>query len=79
MCMIFRRLYRRRMLRQFGPFMDAAGLAALEKMGAEISEWRAFKALLPLKLVHSRDEVDAALSEVSRLARHYSRNDDGGT
>jgi hypothetical protein len=71
--MIFRRLYRRKMLRAFGPFVDASGIALLEKAAAETTEWQAFKSFLPLRLFHSEGEINTALSELARLARHYSR------
>jgi hypothetical protein len=74
---IFRRLYRRKLFRLFGPpLMHASGVALLERHAAGISEWQALKSFLPLRWFHSQDEVAEALSEVARLAAHYSREPD---
>jgi hypothetical protein len=67
-------LYRRKLLRLFGPFMDASGMAFLEKQVAEISEWRALKSFLPMRWFHSQDEITDALSKVAR--KHDERGGD---
>lgn len=74
--MIFRHLYRRKLLRLFGPFMDESGMALLQKKIAEVSEWQALKSLLPLRWFHSEDEIAVALSKVARMAEQYSREPD---
>lgn len=75
--MIFRYLYRRKLLRLFGPFMKESDMALLEKQAAEISEWQALKSFLPLRWFHSQDEITIALSKVGRMAEQYSREPEG--
>lgn len=76
--MIFRRLYRRKLLRLFGPFMDASGILAIERIASELSEWQAFKALVPAEWLHSQEDIAVARQEVARLAKHYARDPESG-
>jgi hypothetical protein len=74
---IFRRLYRRKLLRLFGPpLIHPSDVALLEKLAAEISEWQALRSFLPMRWFHSQDEIADALSQVARLAAHCSREPD---
>jgi hypothetical protein len=67
---IFRNLYRRRLVAQFGKFVDPP---VLEEMLATVAktEWQAFKSFLPRR--SSPDARRAALREVARLAAVYSK------
>jgi hypothetical protein len=48
--------------------MDASGVAALETFASDISEWQALKFLLPIRWLHSTDEIERGLLEVRRMA-----------
>lgn len=75
--MIFRWLYRRKMLRLLGPYMEESGIALLKKLAAETSEWQALKSFLPLRWFHSQEDINVAPSKAARMAEHCSREPDG--
>jgi len=66
--MIFRMLYKRRLVRLFGRYVNASGLALLDKHASEISEWKALRFLLPIRWFHSDEEIANALMQVQRMA-----------
>ncbi len=70
--MIFRNLYRRMLVAQFGQFVDKS---VLEKMlaTAPLTEWQALKFFLPRRWFHSPEQDRAALAEVARLAAIHSK------
>lgn len=74
--MIFRLLYRRKCLRVFGPYMNAADRAQIEKQVGQISEWGALKSFLPMRWFHSQEEISDALAKMARMAASYSREPD---
>ena len=65
--MIFRYLYRRRMLEAFGRFIPAS---RINELTAGTSEWHAFKSFLPMRWFRTEDEIANGLLEVRRLARN---------
>ena len=65
--LIFRYLYRRRMLEVFGRFIPAS---RINELTAGTSEWHAFKSFLPMRWFRTEDEIANSLLEVRRLARN---------
>jgi len=63
--MIFRYLYRRRMLEAFERFILAS---RINELTAVTSEWHAFKSFLPMHWFRTQDEIANSLLEVRRLA-----------
>ena len=64
---IFRHLYKRRVIRVFSPY---AAPEKLEPIFADLSEWQAFKLLLPSAfkgLLYSQASRTAALVELQRM------------
>ena len=65
--LIFRYLYRRRMLEVFGRFIPAS---RINELTAGTSEWHAFKSFLTMRWFRTEDEIANSLQEVRRAARN---------
>jgi hypothetical protein len=63
---LFRYLYRRRVLRAFGHFVDRS---ILEQQLAHLSEWQALKFFLPNRWFYTAEQEEASLREIAAKLR----------